>query len=169
MTGRRMLDGDIDYSWEADAHCRKLGLDPDVFFPEREEHTHRAIGYCRQCPVSLECYNAAAIRREPFGVFGGVNFGSNRRAKLRQEQAMEDLWAGNTNSAVVRISGRQVAPCGTRAAYKRHRRHGEQPCGPCVEAMRAYGRERWTHRERSVPTTDEQRRLRAADAAEETA
>ena len=29
-----------------------------------------------------------------------------------------------------------VKPCGTQAAYQRHRRHGEQPCEPCMAAER---------------------------------
>ena len=35
---------------------------------------------------------------------------------------------------------REVKPCGTRAAYLRHRKAGEEPCGPCVEAMREANR-----------------------------
>jgi hypothetical protein len=31
-----------------------------------------------------------------------------------------------------------LARCGTRAAYMRHRRRGEQPCGPCRAANAAY-------------------------------
>jgi hypothetical protein len=37
---------------------------------------------------------------------------------------------------------RTPAPCGTPAAAKRHRRHGEPLCAPCVAAERAYFRER---------------------------
>ena len=36
---------------------------------------------------------------------------------------------------------RELEPCGTRAAYQRHRRAGEEPCGPCREAMRAANRQ----------------------------
>lgn len=28
----------------------------------------------------------------------------------------------------------ELKPCGTNAAYQRHRRKGEYPCGPCLEA-----------------------------------
>ena len=35
---------------------------------------------------------------------------------------------------------REVKPCGTRAAYLRHRKAGEEPCGPCLEAMREANR-----------------------------
>lgn len=31
---------------------------------------------------------------------------------------------------------RQLKPCGTYAAYARHLRNGEKPCGPCAEANR---------------------------------
>jgi hypothetical protein len=33
---------------------------------------------------------------------------------------------------------RQLRPCGTRAAYVRHQRHGEDPCEKCVEGNRLY-------------------------------
>lgn len=29
---------------------------------------------------------------------------------------------------------KELKPCGTNAAYQRHRRKGEYPCGPCLEA-----------------------------------
>lgn len=35
---------------------------------------------------------------------------------------------------------RSLQPCGTRAAYRRHKRHGETPCPPCREAMAALSR-----------------------------
>lgn len=31
---------------------------------------------------------------------------------------------------------RNLKPCGTDAAYKRHQRHGEKPCTECTEANR---------------------------------
>lgn len=32
--------------------------------------------------------------------------------------------------------GRELRPCGTEAAYQRHRYNGEAPCAECVEAHR---------------------------------
>jgi hypothetical protein len=29
---------------------------------------------------------------------------------------------------------RQLKPCGTRAAYERHRKHSEKPCDACMKA-----------------------------------
>lgn len=39
-------------------------------------------------------------------------------------------------------AGRPVAPCGTRAAYERHMRHGEVPCFACRLASARYMAER---------------------------
>jgi hypothetical protein len=47
--------------------------------------------------------------------------------------------------------GRDVEPCGTLAAYRRHQRHAETPCGPCKEANADYQRSYQT-RMRSVVT-----------------
>ncbi|MGZ4663618.1 MAG: hypothetical protein ACXV5Q_00830 [Frankiaceae bacterium] len=37
---------------------------------------------------------------------------------------------------------RQLQPCGTPAAYRRHQKAGETPCAPCVEANRARQRKK---------------------------
>lgn len=37
-------------------------------------------------------------------------------------------------------------PCGTHAAFARHRAHGEQPCEPCVIGEREYQRARHVRR-----------------------
>lgn len=34
---------------------------------------------------------------------------------------------------------KSLEPCGTRAAYMRHRRRNEDPCGPCKEAQATKG------------------------------
>lgn len=38
---------------------------------------------------------------------------------------------------------RQLRPCGTVAAYRRHRNHGETPCEACRAAVAAYSRARY--------------------------
>jgi hypothetical protein len=40
------------------------------------------------------------------------------------------------------VSAAQLAPCGTVAAYQRHRKAGDERCEPCWAAMAAYERER---------------------------
>ena len=56
--------------------------------------------------------------------------------------------AATINRAIEEILGaafpgkRKLQPCGTRAAYTRHKRRSEDPCGPCEEANRADARRR---------------------------
>jgi hypothetical protein len=46
------------------------------------------------------------------------------------------------------VTARELQPCGTPAAWKRHRRNGEDPCDPCKAARRAYNR-RWMNNRRT--------------------
>ena len=43
------------------------------------------------------------------------------------------------------MSAGESAPCGTLRGERRHRRAGEPPCEPCLEARRAYDRSRYVH------------------------
>jgi hypothetical protein len=45
---------------------------------------------------------------------------------------------------------RPLRPCGTHAAWERHKRRGEEPCLPCAEAERAYQRARSRDRRRTA-------------------
>ena len=42
-----------------------------------------------------------------------------------------------------KAKGRVLKPCGTNAAYQRHKKNGEYPCIPCVEAHAAE-QKRWS-------------------------
>ena len=44
------------------------------------------------------------------------------------------------------MSARQPAPCGTLRGYQRHIRVKEKRCEPCLEARRAYDRDRYVPR-----------------------
>jgi hypothetical protein len=44
---------------------------------------------------------------------------------------------------------RQPQPCGTYAAFQRHKRHGEEPCVACREAYNAHQRD--MYRKRTSP------------------
>ena len=56
--------------------------DPGLFFPPAEYETpparrrriRQASNFCGACPVRAACYQGAAERREPWGVWGGVDF-----------------------------------------------------------------------------------------------
>lgn len=64
-----------DGGWRTLAACR--GMDTDLFYPEgrgralrMREHIAKQI--CAQCPVSLECRQAAAEMPERYGIWGGL-------------------------------------------------------------------------------------------------
>ena len=71
------------------ASCQ--GADPGLFFPAEEEtaaarygRQAQAMAVCAGCPVRARCYQAAAGRREPWGVWGGADFEESRRERRRR-------------------------------------------------------------------------------------
>ncbi|MEU9033831.1 WhiB family transcriptional regulator [Streptomyces sp. NPDC048352] len=74
--------------WDRRAACRHE--DPTVFFPEGSEAdviamTAMAKEICRTCPVSGRCQIEALERREPFGVWGGLD--EHERAEILRRAA----------------------------------------------------------------------------------
>ena len=65
-------------------------------------------------------------------------------ALRREERAQERARLGKPQA------GRPpLRPCGTHAAYLRHKARGEYPCQPCVDAEREHQRERYARRKAS--------------------
>ena len=60
-----------------------------------------------------------------------VEYVSPSRRRVLAERARLGLRKGEWSES---------KPCGTYAAYCRHQRRGEEPCGPCLEAGREYSR-----------------------------
>lgn len=71
---------DNELSWQRLANC--LGLDPDVFFPERGASTREAKEVCRSCVVRAECLDFAVANGERFGIWGGLS--ERERRKVRR-------------------------------------------------------------------------------------
>lgn len=72
--------------WDQHAACRG-SEEPDVFFPDGDEGlalvlTAEARAYCLRCPVRPECLTAALDRKEPSGIWGGLDT-DERRALVR--------------------------------------------------------------------------------------
>ena len=67
-------------SWQRLANC--LGLDPDVFFPERGASTREAKEVCRGCVVRAACLDFAVANGERFGIWGGLS--ERERRKVRR-------------------------------------------------------------------------------------
>ena len=94
-SGRRGHRFDIgDRSWQVQANC--LGVDPDLFFPERGASTREAKAVCRACVVQNECLEYALVNGEKFGIWGGLS--ERERRRLRRQRALARR-PGNAASA----------------------------------------------------------------------
>jgi WhiB family redox-sensing transcriptional regulator len=74
-----------DRSWQDYANC--LGVDPDLFFPERGASTREAKEVCRGCVVREECLEFALENGEKFGIWGGMSERERRRLRRQRAQA----------------------------------------------------------------------------------
>jgi WhiB family redox-sensing transcriptional regulator len=83
----RGLIGSTDEAWQGQANC--MGVDPELFFPERGSSTREAKEVCRGCVVRVECLEFAIANGEKFGIWGGMSERERRRvrrARLGQQR-----------------------------------------------------------------------------------
>ena len=73
-----------ELDWQNYANC--LGVDPDLFFPERGASTREAKEVCRGCVVQDECLEFALSNGEKFGIWGGKS--ERERRRVRRQRAM---------------------------------------------------------------------------------
>jgi WhiB family transcriptional regulator, redox-sensing transcriptional regulator len=73
-----------DRSWQTQANC--LGVDPDLFFPERGASTREAKAVCRGCVVREDCLEYALVNGEKFGIWGGLS--ERERRRIRRQRAL---------------------------------------------------------------------------------
>ena len=64
-------ENSIAEGWQDFANC--LGVDPDLFFPERGASTREAKEVCRGCVVRGDCLEYALQNSEKFGIWGGMS------------------------------------------------------------------------------------------------
>lgn len=79
---QREIDGGAD--WQDYGNC--LGVDPDLFFPERGASTREAKAVCRACVVREDCLEYALQNGEKFGIWGGMS--ERERRRIRRSRAM---------------------------------------------------------------------------------
>lgn len=115
--------------WESRAVCRDH--DPDMWFPAKSDRLtrQRAQQICRSCPVVIECARHALETGVPEGIWGGLT--AKERSRILGVPARYRMIA---------VASR--LPCGTYAAYRRHRANNEPVCPPCAAAHTAYNSER---------------------------
>ena len=75
----------LDTSWQEFSNC--LGVDPDLFFPERGASTREAKDVCRGCVVREDCLEFALQNGEKFGIWGGMS--ERERRRIRRQRALE--------------------------------------------------------------------------------
>ena len=78
-------DEQHDQGWQDEANC--LGVDPDLFFPERGASTREAKEVCRGCTVRLACLEYALVNGDMFGIWGGLSERERRRLRRQRAQA----------------------------------------------------------------------------------
>jgi len=71
--------------WQDQANC--LGVDPDLFFPERGASTREAKEVCKCCVVRGDCLEYALANGEKFGIWGGLS--ERERRRLRRQRAQD--------------------------------------------------------------------------------
>jgi WhiB family redox-sensing transcriptional regulator len=74
-----------DRAWQQFANC--LGVDPDLFFPERGASTREAKEVCRGCVVRDDCLEYALTNSEKFGIWGGMSERERRRIRRQRSVA----------------------------------------------------------------------------------
>ncbi|MEX0768000.1 MAG: WhiB family transcriptional regulator [Microthrixaceae bacterium] len=80
-----MNENEEDKSWQMLSNC--LGVDPDLFFPERGASTKDAKAVCQGCVVREDCLEYALTNREKFGIWGGLSERERRRIRRERAQA----------------------------------------------------------------------------------
>ena len=88
----QLLSNTEERSWQDQANC--MGVDPDLFFPERGASTKEAKGVCRGCVVREDCLEYALANGEKFGIRGGMS--ERERRRIRRARAL----ARRANGAV---------------------------------------------------------------------
>ena len=91
---RRLIGEPEERSWQDQANC--MGVDPDLFFPERGASTREAKEVCRGCVVRQDCLEYALTNGGKFGIWGGMS--GRERRRIRRARALSGR-TGKTASA----------------------------------------------------------------------
>jgi WhiB family redox-sensing transcriptional regulator len=81
--------------WQAQANC--MGVDPDLFFPERGGSTREAKEVCRGCVVREDCLEYALANGEKFGIWGGMS--ERERRRVRRARALSARQAASLSKS----------------------------------------------------------------------
>jgi WhiB family redox-sensing transcriptional regulator len=85
LVATQRFTGTGERRWQEEANC--LGVDPDLFFPERGASTREAKAVCRSCEVRVDCLEYALAHGEKFGIWGGLS--ERERRRVRRQRALD--------------------------------------------------------------------------------
>ena len=80
---------EIEENWQDDANC--LGVDTNLFYPERGASTREAKEVCRGCVVRADCLEFALQNGEKFGIWGGLTERERKRIRRQRTQAARSI------------------------------------------------------------------------------
>ncbi len=81
--------------WQDFSNC--LGVDQDLFFPERGHSTREAKEVCQECVVREDCLEYALANGKKFGIWGGLS--ERERRRIRRQRAIERRSAASTTAS----------------------------------------------------------------------
>jgi WhiB family redox-sensing transcriptional regulator len=84
-------------NWQSRANC--MGVDPELFFPERGSSTREAKEVCRGCVVREDCLEYALAHGEKFGIWGGMSERERRRVRRMRVLARQQAAAQGVTAA----------------------------------------------------------------------
>ena len=84
-------------NWQSRANC--MGVDPELFFPERGSSTREAKEVCRGCVVREDCLEYALANGEKFGIWGGMSERERRRVRRMRVLARQQAAAQGVTAA----------------------------------------------------------------------
>jgi WhiB family redox-sensing transcriptional regulator len=88
-----LIGGSETSGWQSRANC--MGVDPDLFFPERGSSTREAKEVCRGCVVRVDCLEFAIANGEKFGIWGGMSERERRRVRRSRVQQSRGISAAS--------------------------------------------------------------------------
>ena len=69
--------------WRVNSSCSHL--DPEIFFPDKDEDLRLVRAVCANCPVRIDCLQFALSENVRDGIWGGMT-GIERHALRKQQQ-----------------------------------------------------------------------------------
>ncbi len=93
MDIQALIAGHETPGWQSRANC--MGVDPDLFFPERGSSTREAKEVCRGCVVRVDCLEFAIANGEKFGIWGGMSERERRRVRRARVQQSRGVSAAS--------------------------------------------------------------------------